>query len=113
MIHAWSKTNYFVRILHDKVALSSDELVRLLLQEKLLDHIEEAMWVKVNKEGQELLICQESNDVIDEASPFERAQGASWKLFALHKEAYNPKKLVADVCSTVLNLKLYSTILHE
>ena len=113
MIHAWSKTNYFVRVLHDKVALSSDELVRLLLQEKLLDHIEEAMWVKVNKEGQKLLICQESNDVIDEASPFERAQGASWKLFALHKEAYTPKKLVADVCSTVLDFKLDSTILHK
>ena len=113
MIHAWSKTNYFVRVLHDKVALSSDELVRFLFQEKLLDHIEEAMWVKVNKEGQELLICQESNDVIDEASPFERAQGASWELFAFHEKADNPKELVADVCSTVLNLKLDSTILHK
>ena len=104
MVHAWSQADHLFRVLHYEIILASDELIRLLLQEKFLKYVKEAMRVKVQEKRKKFFICEESNDIVDETSPFERAERTRRELFTFHEQADYPKQLVADVGSAVLNL---------
>ena len=56
MSHARLKPNDFLALLGDKLLLRAHILVRLLLQEDLLQDIEETEWIEVKEIAEELLI---------------------------------------------------------
>ena len=111
MRHAWLKADDFLSLQCDELLLGSHVLIWLLLKEDLLQDIEETEWIKLEEVAQELLICQESDDVVNVAAPFKWAKRARWELLALHEETHDPEEFVADISATVLNIQFDLSIL--
>lgn len=83
MSHARVQPLHLVLIHLDEASLRADVLIGLLLEEKGLHQLEEAIRVKFQKPGQELGIGSKPHDIIDIDAPLKGAQGTLWELFTL------------------------------
>ena len=99
-------------VLSHKFVLRTDKFIRLVVIEELQDDLEERERIEVKEEAKESLIRQETHDIVDIAAPLERAKWAWWELFALDKEADDPHELVPNVGLAMLNVELFSAVLH-
>ena len=102
--HARLQPDDLLTLLHDELLLRAHVLVRLLLEEQLLQDVEEAERIELEEVAQELLVREEAHDVVNVAPPLEGTERARWELLSLHEQAHHPEQLVADVRPTVLNI---------
>ena len=101
------QTWHLLRIHRYEGVLIRNIVIWFLVQIQLLQYGEETFRVKFQEPGEEALVSEESDDVEDVTVPFEVAETALGEAFSFKEQFHHPQYLISNICSAMLNPKLF------